>query len=214
MANYKIKEVFPNSMVNKRKVIAFVIKDVFSSEECDEWINITEEKGYEKALLNIGGGEQILAPEVRNNDRCIIDSEEMADKIYQRVKHLLPNEMNYHEKVSLNERLRFLRYYPGQEFKLHSDGQYCRESGPKKGECSFITIQLYLNKVEKGGETSFLTSKYLIEKEKYIHVKPKKGSVLIFQHDLSHKGSAVEKGIKYCVRSDIMYKPIPNTKSN
>ena len=45
----------------------------------------------------------------------------------------------------VNERMRFLRYHPGQEFKPHLDGHFKRMSGPKAGDCSFITLQLYLN---------------------------------------------------------------------
>lgn len=37
---------------------------------------------------------------------------------------------------------------------------------------------------------------------------PKTGSVLIFDHDLLHEGSKVTSGIKYSVRSDIMYTPM------
>ena len=31
------------------------------------------------------------------------------------------------------------------------------------------------------------------------------GSVLIFQHDIWHKGSQVQGGVKYCMRTDVMY---------
>ena len=40
--------------------LAFLLDIVFSKEECEELIQISEEKGYEKALLNFGGGKQIL----------------------------------------------------------------------------------------------------------------------------------------------------------
>ncbi len=45
----------------------------------------------------------------------------------------------------VNERMRFLRYHPGQEFKPHLDGQFERLTGPKAGDRSFVTLQLYLN---------------------------------------------------------------------
>ena len=31
------------------------------------------------------------------------------------------------------------------------------------------------------------------------------GSILIFQHDIMHEGSLLEDGIKYTIRTDVMY---------
>lgn len=37
-------------------------------------------------------------------------------------------------------------------------------------------------------------------------VNPKAGSVLLFQHDgLPHEGAVVKEGIKYTMRTDIVY---------
>jgi hypothetical protein len=73
-----------------------VLENVFSHDECQQLIQQSEDKGYEPALLNIGkynspsflslfmpagGGEQIFAPKFRKNDRCIIDDEQIADKV-------------------------------------------------------------------------------------------------------------------------------------
>ncbi|KAN0041348.1 hypothetical protein ACTFIV_003887 [Dictyostelium citrinum] len=179
------------------KLFAVTIDDVFTEEECQEWIALTEKTGYVPALVNIGYGQEQLMTDVRNNDRCIIDSVEMADRIYQRVKKFIPLNFNKNwEVVSLNERLRFLRYYVGQEFKKHQDGNYKRDNG----ETSFITLQLYLNNVEEGGSTRF----FLKSGEK-IDIIPKPGKVLLFQHNIWHQGSAVTKGVKYVVRTDVMY---------
>ena len=38
-----------------------------------------------------------------------------------------------------------------------------------------------------------------------LKIKPKTGSIIIFNHDLWHEGSEVYSGIKYCLRTDIMY---------
>ena len=40
---------------------------MLTEEECEELIKETEEIGYEPALLNVGGGNQILAPGVSLN---------------------------------------------------------------------------------------------------------------------------------------------------
>ena|SRR3990167_5196790 len=74
--------------------LAFVLYNIFSKEECDEWIRLTEEKGYEPALVNVGGGQQRLMTDVRNNMRCIIDDEVMANKLFERIREYLPETCN------------------------------------------------------------------------------------------------------------------------
>ena len=89
----------------------------------------------------------------------------------------------------------------------HQDIQYTRgpEFGPKAGEASYITVQLYLNDKFKGGSTRFLSGSVKNPGTRYYDVKPKVGSVLIFDHDILHEGSEVKNGTKYSVRTDIMY---------
>src|ERR1700722_4465880 len=98
--------------------LAFVLLNVFTPEECQEWIQMSEERGYAAALLNYGA-EQVLVTDVRNNDRCMIDDAPMAQKLFERIKSYLPTVWNNHQLVGLNERLRFLRYDPRQRFKPH-----------------------------------------------------------------------------------------------
>jgi len=190
----------------KRDTVSFALYEVFSDKECDELIKLSEDKGYEAALLNIGGGRQVYRPDVRNNDRCIIDDEALAEKFWQKIKDYIPQTIGNFDVVGLNERLRFLRYDPGQSFQAHQDGCYYRESGPNKGDRSYVTIQIYLNEGFEGGETTFFD-----EQNMPIPFVPKKGSVLIFQHDMMHEGSALVKGRKYTIRTDVMYRPRPGT---
>ncbi|KAF7915471.1 uncharacterized protein EAE98_011074 [Botrytis deweyae] len=119
----------------------------------------------------------------------------------------------------INERMRFLRYGSGQYFREHVDGAY---GNPDGSERSFFTIHLYLNdsaqELEKdpntpkfpkdsemlrGGATTF-HSKDMKER---LDVDPKVGRVLIFQHRrLLHSGDDVVGGIKYTMRSDLMFR--------
>eukprot|EP00026_Physarum_polycephalum_P021671 Phypoly_transcript_25068.p1 GENE.Phypoly_transcript_25068~~Phypoly_transcript_25068.p1 ORF type:complete len:176 (+),score=13.36 Phypoly_transcript_25068:44-529(+) len=151
----------------------------------------------------MGGGRQEYAPDVRNSDRCIIDDEALAEKFYQKIKSHVPVQYMGCQAVGLNERLRFLRYDPGNDFKPHQDGMYYRQSGPKMGERSYITVQIYLNEGFEGGATTFFD-----EENTAIPVVPKIGSVLVFQHDLYHEGSLLVSGRKYAIRTDVMYKPL------
>lgn len=172
--------------------------------------------------VNIGGGRQELMSDVRNNDRCIIDDALGADKLWGRVLQVLDtlpkghkaqevltipwaSHRNQQYPVSLNERLRFLRYDKDTYFAPHNDGCYVRgnELGEeRRGEQSFVTFQLYLNDGFEGGATRF--SNWRSPQQGY-DVVPRTGSVLMFQHDCYHEGAILLEGRKYAVRTDVMY---------
>ena len=144
--------------------------------------------------------------DVRNNTRCIWDSQEEVDKIWNRIKEFVPPVWAGRKVMGLNERLRFLKYKPGEYFAPHMDGNYRRDNG----ERSYITFQAYLNEGFEGGSTTFLHPKGYLKDGMNIgpndvEVIPKTGSVLIFQHDMLHEGSLLKSGTKYSVRTDVMY---------
>ncbi|ESO96213.1 hypothetical protein LOTGIDRAFT_147348 [Lottia gigantea] len=167
-------------------------------KECEDFIEITEKRGYEEALVNVGTGRQLLMTDDRNSDRCIVDSHEEAEKIWQRIKDFIPSEWNERPVLGLNERLRFLRYDVGGYFKPHYDGSYIRENGEK----SYITILLYLNEEFVGGSTKFLSTTNEKEKVEFV---PETGTILVFQHDILHEGSKLINARKYALRTDVMF---------
>lgn len=60
-----------------------------------------------------------------------------------------------------------------------------------------------------GGATSFLDT----GEDKKIDVDPRTGRVLIFQHDgLYHCGDEVKAGVKYTMRTDIIYELVKKDK--
>jgi len=164
-------------------------------------IQDTEKQKYIPAVINTGPGKEVYVPDYRKSDRCLVDSFEYADDMWQRIKNFVPSTFKGHEVIGINERFRFLRYNPGDFFAPHMDGSYRRDNGDR----TYLTIQLYLNEGFKGGATTFLKR---VEKsdEGDVEVVPKTGSILIFQHDLYHEGSRLIKGRKYTVRTDILYK--------
>lgn len=78
---------------------------------------MTEELGYEVALTNVGGGKDRLIVDVRNSSRVIVDDEARAEELFGRLEPFLPPVWAGRRLVGLNERLRFLRYDPGEYFK-------------------------------------------------------------------------------------------------
>ena len=108
------------------------------------------------------------------------------------------------EPVGLNERMRFLRYQPGDYFKPHQDGSFARNDGPRKGERSFLTLMLYLDEPGSGGETKFLNPQ--LKTETSVH--PRGGLGLVFDHELLHEGATLIAGVKHALRTDVMYRRV------
>jgi hypothetical protein len=124
------------------------------------------------------------------------------------------------------------RYFPGAVYRPHIDGAWPGSGLTDDGiytddiynndRHSRLTFLVYLNGGFEGGETSF----FLPESEgdgsssvescddlQYIHARgvvPQLGSVLCFPHgaakgSLVHEGSAVREGVKYIIRTDVLY---------
>ncbi len=169
--------------------------DFLTPLECLEYIRMSEDYGYEEALIQTRGGGQEMDKDVRDNYRVVLDSQELADDIWEKVKHLAPKEDGW-EPTGLNERMRFYRYEYGQQFKRHADGAFKRN----ENEVSMVTVLVYLNEEFNGGETQFFHPFQVIE--------PRQGQLLLFKHRQLHEGSPVTTGRKYVLRTDIMYKSL------
>ena len=205
---------------------AVVLDDVFTPNECKDLIAAAEAStthGWERAMVNIGGGHQKMIEDVRNCGRIIWDSPEVVDEVWKRIEHLpevqqIVRLQNVPKIFGLgpqrrgevwkftrpNERMRFLKYVGGEYFRPHCDGTY---ETPDRKERSYFTMHLYLN---DGGPDSELgggaTTFHAYNMVGRIDVVPKAGRVLLFQHrDLLHSGDDVVKGTKYTMRTDLMY---------
>ena len=112
--------------------------------------------------------------------------------------------LNINKVNKLNDRLKFLKYEPNQKFSKHCDANFSLDDSYCPDDMSIFTAQFYLNEVKQGGETIFYKDGGYT---KDVKIKPKTGNVLIFeQEDLVHEGSIVEDGVKFCIRTDVMYK--------
>lgn len=186
---------------------AITVDNVFTEEECKKLIALAEENNFRPALVNMGGWETRIK-EQRDCDRWMTDDPALARNFFQRIKEYLPLEWERRPLSCLNERLRFLKYGPGQYFKPHYDGEYERDDHSEK---SFVTVQIYLNGGDdlKGGETTFfrrrLSDTLKLQAESIAAVVPAPGKVLIFEHEILHEGSKIIDGTKYVIRTDVMY---------
>lgn len=197
-----------------------------------------EDNGWEPALVNAGRNHEILVTEYRNSDRIIWDEQEVTRRLWQRVLQgegmkeyfstlyggqYIPAIGTFRNgekwkitEYGLNERMRFLRYGPGQFFKEHCDGTYETPDGSQR---SFFTFHLYLNDsaqalgIEKGAKEDTpdllhggATTFHSTDMKHRIDVDPKIGRILIFQHRrLLHSGDLVTQGVKYTMRTDLMF---------
>lgn len=168
----------------------YVEADILSAGECAEFIARCEGIGFEPATLSHFGGA-VLRPDVRNNDRVILDDPALAQVVWERVSPLLPPDMDRMVAVGLNERFRFYRYDVGQKFAPHTDGAYQSPTGAR----SLLTLLLYLNDDYTGGET-------IVDGHT---ITPRTGQMLAFRHQLLHESVEIRSGRKYILRSDVMF---------
>jgi hypothetical protein len=196
----------------------------------------------------------------RNSGRIMVDTPVLAKEILDRLRPYLreiehldksPLHTQYAEDIKyshdppaelsmLNERLRFLKYVPGeynsygslfimvpltlrpgQYFRKHCDGNY---HTPDRKYVSYYTLQLYLNGSAdelQGGATRFWKMGSLKGPDKrkgkvlrqFVDIEPRMGRALVFeQRGLIHSGEDVERGTKLTIRTDIMYKVCPGAE--
>lgn len=170
---------------------AFTVTEFFSPEECQTYIQLSEKLGYDRAPINSSLGPA-FRPDIRNNQRVMLDDTQLAAQLWARATDWTPHTLGLWRAVGMNERFRFYRYDPGQQFHWHRDGVFERDNG----ERSWLTFMIYLNDGFEGGATAFDFAK----------VAPEQGMALFFLHSLPHCGEPVIAGRKYVLRSDITYK--------
>ena len=169
----------------------YTIDGFYTARECDELIAKSESLGYAPAAIQTERGQRVITT-VRNNNRVLYTDEAFAQLLWEQVKPFAPAKTGNSYAIGLNELFRFYRYEPGQQFRRHRDQSYFRNSV----EASYYTFMIYLNDNFEGGETKF----------NKLSIAPKQGMALIFLHDLEHEGCPVTAGMKYVLRTDIMYR--------
>ncbi|KAJ5810458.1 Prolyl 4-hydroxylase alpha subunit [Penicillium pulvis] len=247
---------------------AAVIDNFLTEAECAELLQLAEKSTspdsktiapvWERAMINAGGGKQIMSVDSRKSARIIFDSSDIAQRMLDRLQPFMRDfDLDkIHNKPLITGLGPARRGRRGDYFRPHWDGCYVTPDGKER---SLLTIQLYLNgdgeqnlnelipeieRAEKnnalfvqdgevdlndivedrpdspryastaaeslkenekllGGATSF-TDDY--RARDVVRVFPKAGSLLIFQQrNLMHCGDDVFRGVKYTVRSDVMY---------
>jgi prolyl 4-hydroxylase len=162
------------------------VRGLLTEPDCAALIARAEASGFPPATI---AGER--RAEVRNNDRRTLDDPALAADLWTRIAPFVPMLPDA-TATGLNERMRFDRYQPGHRVAAHVDVPYHRS----EVEQSRFTMLVYLNDGFDGGETWF----------RRMPIHPELGSALLFRHELEHEGAEVRRGVKYLLRTDVMYR--------
>ena len=104
--------------------------------------------GYETATVGQSDGSQQIQRERRRTSRWMCDSPNAASVLYERLKPVLQQldlengpRGGWRRSCGLNERLRFLKYAPGDFFRQHQDERFVVPEGqPTQGDTSLMTL--------------------------------------------------------------------------
>lgn len=182
----------------------YLIKHLLHPTECSQLINMAETYGF---------GKTNYAKNYRGNLRLITTDFTLAHAIWERIQQFIPPIVYENGKqwtpIGLNEVWRLAKYHPGDQFKPHIDAFFQRSPTEK----SMFTVNIYLNDGENdftGGKTRFFNQKknQVID----VEIQPLTGLCVLFRQPSSaeylHDGEKVLSGIKYLLRSDVMYQMI------
>lgn len=191
---------------------SFVLSNVLSSKECAQLMNAADSIGW---IDNSGYSFSANVNKGAAGVVWLVDKS-ILNPIMERIKSFLPNQQKF---AGINSRFRFYKYTLGSEFRPHIDGSWPGSGFINDNEYafdafgdrwSFYTCLIYLNDSMEfeGGETSFywpsMNDGILIRKG----ICPRSGCILFFPHGnkaLIHEGSAVTRGFKYVIRTDVLY---------
>jgi hypothetical protein len=202
----------------------FVLSGVLSPAECRLLRDAAETLGFRP-------DHPLAAEKPTGIDSCewFVDDSILAP-MYGRVRAFLPPPPLTSSTAAasmvctgLNARWRFFRYAETAVYRPHIDGSWpesrldketgayvsCTDTHTDAAR-SYYTFLIYLNDDFEGGETVFYYGANGQNGMAARGVTPKQGSVVCFPQgnsaSLIHEGSAVRKGTKYVVRTDVLYR--------
>lgn len=201
----------------------FQLLNVFSHEECNKLIEISESLGY------LPDAPVSLPRNVRHNDNVTMVVDEDTDVIFwQRMAGLFAlGDDNFDglKPIGINARFRFYRYKSGDFFKPHTDGSWpgSRVINNKlitqayDDRWSQMTLLVFLTDDFEGGATQFWVNKdnpslpaRIASEAKVFEVRTPKGGALVFPHGQHpmhclHSSEPIVKGTKYIIRTDVLF---------
>jgi hypothetical protein len=168
--------------------LVWTVDDALPGERCGAYIERMRGGRAEIApVITARGTEVELA--TRNNTRVMWDDAREADALLELVRARVPVRVSGKTLAGANPRLRLYRYGPGERH-----GAVVELAG---GVTSMLTLVFYLDDTCEGGDTEF--------PELGMRIVPRAGRALLFQHRVLHEASAVRRGAKHVLRTDVVY---------
>ncbi len=189
----------------------YVLRSLMTPRECRDLIAAAESIGFSHAGLAIGDDTYRVNLAVRNNERVVIDAPALAEQLWPRMAALVDQRHEGRPVCRLNDRFRVYRYTQGQRFFPHVDVRT-----PVPGGETRASLMIFLNDGFEGGETRFFELKdrrsrrgkgrrRKFDNRVRFALRPEIGGAVVFDHLLLHEGAEVQAGVKYAVRSDLVY---------
>jgi len=187
--NYKKGEIIKCTECNLNLII--YSNNLFTTKECEELIIQSNNIGFTDTQTN-KFGEEYIKKDMRNNTACVISNDLTTTFIYDRIKKFIPFVDNIYGE------LRVTKYEKGQFCGEHTDNKFMNYKHNDKIINSKYTFMLYLSDCE-GGDLILNMSNF-----KKITIKPKMGSIIIFDQSIYHSAKPVIQGVKYNLRTELI----------
>jgi hypothetical protein len=177
------------------------ISNLLTAEECTSTIN-----QHDSSLIPTSAAYSTRL-------RHIFDDDDFARLLWARLEPFYADTIITDEEhckwkpAHLNPRFRFCKYAPGDAFAPHVDGRRLASIDAQ----SFMTVNIYLNSVARaaGGATRVLDRSVPGETEGEFGVlgavQPVLGAASVFRDSLFHDGEVLREGVKYLLRTDIVF---------
>lgn len=188
----------------------FQVLGLLSAAECNRFIGILDALGFhEDAAVS-------LPYSFRHMSNCnLVVPKEVDEEVFRRCKHILP-EVGGYKPLGLNAKFRCYRYGAGDYFKPHTDGSW---PGSRIVDSEFVqdafgdrvsqlTFLVLLSDDYDGGSTRFFDREH--PGGVVAETRTPLGAALCFPHGFHpdsplHEGSPVTRGVKYMIRTEVLY---------
>ena len=174
---------------------AVKIEGVLTPDDCERWIAAAERTTFAKS-----GDREIFSG---NRLRTVLTDQDAADAVWEQIEpHVTKRRTHCGKDANYNYggvgEIPDGEYVPGGSFGWHVDT--CYAEGPH--EVGMDTLLIYLNDDYVGGET------VLKLVPDTVVMTPKTGSAMAFYHHQTHAGMQVQSGVKYLVRTEVLYRKV------
>ncbi|KAH8598229.1 hypothetical protein B0O99DRAFT_592114 [Bisporella sp. PMI_857] len=174
-----------------------IISNLLRQEECEDLI---------RSHTNLVPSN-VTSQTIR--EREMFFDQDLAERLWSRIEKfyrdssIVDEEGSKWKAIGLNDKFRFCKFAP------HQDGRRLADLNTQ----SFMTINMYLNTLNPSSlgttrvllPTAFSEPSEPISFDVLAKVQPTLGSAAVFRDSLWHDGEELKSGVKYLLRTDVLY---------